>query len=636
MRRPCLSKEYKLTDDFLLSQGQSIFDSSKTLRDEIDDRMVKDMDLYDGKFSEKERKYSETLGIPRLFIKKTYTNVQRIVVEIIDTIFSDPEEIVDTSSWKPTQHEKLVASKTVMNYRLNGNPINFYNELYEASVDAVRTSYCAIKVYPKLETEKETVPVFAQDILGNVVQVGEREDEYVTAYEPGFDCLPPEDVFISKRATWKNYYKYPMIHRYKITKDECRRRDYKNYEMLSDVQDEFSSTNIVKTQRTEDFGSPFSDDTKIKEAKEIWCYEVWDLLPDDDKKLESVSYILLGDDEGPSVVGYGVVENELPYKFSKFETNRPPIVIGYAYPEPHRIKGKSFPEITEDLQKQINADANQEREAVARSLRPTTYVNKDAEVDLMALLNRRIGGYVQGIGPADLAIREVQTQNPISITTASRMRTEQDYYENGLPPNLLGTPTNEDTATGSTQQLQNANKKLGFVIKNVAYTAFIPALRYLLRLEQLYDTDDFVRQVTGTVLDWGQADDNFPAKEIIQGDLDLKLNLGINKQAQINKFLLVMDRMNQANQALFQLVQSGVVQPGQVQFKNPMKLLEHVLPIMGIKNGIEYDIQAIPPPPQEGANRTPGIASQPRNIMDPASQLSQTSPEASGLLGVIN
>ena len=628
--------KFNYSDDFILSQGQSIFDSSKTMRDLLDQRMTKDMDLYDGKFSETERKYSETLGIPRLFIKKTYTNVQRILIEIIDTIMGDPEEIVDISSWKPQPFEKLLASKTILNYRLNGNPIDFYKELYEASLDGVRTGMCALKVYPRLKTEKIKVPVYIQDEVGNSIQIEEREEEHVTDYEPGFECIPPEDVFVSKRATWKNYYKYPIVHKYKITKDECAQRGYKNYEALIDVQDEFTSTNIVKTQRTEDYQSPFNDDTKIKEAQEIWCYEVWDhLLETEEKELSSVSYILLGDDQGPLVVGRGIEDNELPYKFSQFETNRPPLILGFGYPEPHRLKGKSFPEITEDLQKQINADVNQEREAVARSLRPTTYINKDSEVDLMALLNRRIGGYVQGIGPADLAIREIQTQNPISITAPSRSRTEQDYYENGLPPNLLGTPTGEDTATGSTQQLQNANKKLEMVIKNLAYSAFIPAFKYLMRLEQVYDTDEFVRNVTGTVLDWGQADDNFPAKEVIQGDFDIKINLAINKQAQINKFLLIIDRMNQANQSLFQLVQSGVVNPQQIQFKNPMKIYEHLLPIMGIKNTAQYDIQAMPPPPPQQGQQPRGIASQPRNVADPSSQISQMSPSASGLLDVI-
>jgi hypothetical protein len=493
---------------------------------------------------------------------------------------------------------------------------------------------CAFYVYPKLETEKVKVPLYAQDETGNIVDTGEsREDINILSYEPGFECIPPEDLYISRKATWKDYYKYPMVYKYKITRDEANRRGYKNVDAVNPAGTEFESDNQVKTQRNITTASPFADETTIKEAEEIYCFHFWDLFPDAEGNLESVSYVMLGDEHTPSVVARGVEVNELPYKFSKFETNRPPFVLGFAYPEPHKLKGKSFPEITESLQKQINSDANQEREAVARALRPTTYINKDSGVDLMALVNRRIGGYVQGDGPASAAIQELPTQNPINITQASRARAEQDYYENGLPPNLLGTPTNEDTATGSTQQLQNANKKLGAVIKNLAFTAYLPALRYLFRLEQTYVTDEFVKMVTGRTLGWGFADDNYPAKEVIQGDLEFKLNLGINKQAQTNKLLLIADRMNQANQSLSQLVQMGIVDPAQIKFKNPMKLFENLLPLLGIKDQAEYDIQAMPPPPQQGPVK--GIASQPRNVMDPSSQINQMSPEPAGLLDVI-
>lgn len=622
-------------DEFLKTQGQTVYIAAKGLKDLIDERTVKDMDLYDGNFSETERKFSDVLGIPRLFIKKTYTNVQRIVIEVIDTLISDPEEIVDISSWKSVPYENREISKSLMNYRLNGNPINFYQEVYESSVDAVRSSMCVLYVYPKLETENVKVPIYAQDDLGNLVDSGEtRDEEHISSYEPGFECVPPENIYVSTRATWKDYWKYPMVYKYKITRDEAKRRGYKNVDAVSPAGNEYDSDNQVKTQRNITTASPFSDDTKVKEAEEIYCFDFWDLFPGDDGRLESVNYVLLGDEHNPSVVAKSVTINELPYKFGKFETNRPPFVIGFAYPEPHKFKGKSFPEITESLQKQINADANQEREAVARALRPTTYINKDSGVDLMALVNRRIGGYVQGDGPASMAIQEIPTQNPLNITQASRARAEQDYYEHGLPPNLLGTPTNEDTATASTQQLQNANKKLQAVIKNLAYTAYIPALKYLFRLEQTYNTDKFVRMVTGRTLGWGFADDNYPAKEAIQGDLDFKLNLGINKQSQINKLLLIADRMNQANQSLFQLVQSGVVSPDQVQFKNPMRLFENLLPVLGIKNIEEFNIQALPPAPQT-QGQVKGIASQPRNVVDPSSQVNQMSPEPAGLLDVI-
>jgi len=108
-------------DEFLKTQGQTVYIAAKGLKDLIDERTVKDMDLYDGNFSETERKFSDVLGIPRLFIKKTYTNVQRIVIEVIDTLISDPEEIVDISSWKSVPYENREISKSLMNYRLNGN-----------------------------------------------------------------------------------------------------------------------------------------------------------------------------------------------------------------------------------------------------------------------------------------------------------------------------------------------------------------------------------------------------------------------------------------------------------------------------------------------------------------------------------
>jgi hypothetical protein len=307
--------------------------------------------------------------------------------------------------------------------------------------------------------------------------------------------------------------------------------------------------------------------------------------------------------------------------------------LGVAYPESHKLEGKSFPWITDSLQKETNAQRNQEREAVARALRPHVYINRDAGVDLMALVNRRIGNYVQGDGPAGEAIQELPTMNPMAITASHQARTDRDYSENGLSENLVGGNSGDDTATEATQRLQNANKKISAVIKNLANTAYLPALRMLLRLDQTYCTDEFVQSVTGKLLGWGRSADGVPSLASIQGDFDLKLNLGIGKQAQLNKMLLLLDRMNQSNQSLAQLVQLGVVDPKSVSFGDPMKVFDYILSISGNKNVGEFKIQALPPPTEEGT--TPGMASQPRNVMDPSQQISNMSPEPTGALNVI-
>lgn len=621
-----------VNDEFILRQGQAIFKGSKTSQELILERMKKDMDLYDGIFSERERKYSEFLGADRLFIPKTYTNIQRIAVDVIDAFMSDPEEIVDIKSYKSIPFESLQIVKALMNYRLNSHPIDFYKELYEATIDSIRNMYCVFKVYPRLKTEKVKVPATQHVQLpdGSTMEMAyEKEEEHITAYEPVLECVPPEDVLFSARSTWKNYWKHPIVHKYRASRNDLRAQGFKNVDAFAGVKTG-TDTDVVKYQRDQKYQSPFRQDTNVKEQEEVWVYQTWDFLPYEGEGLQSCSYSLLGDASGPTVVGKSWELNELPYKNSEFESNRPPFVLGLAYPEPHRLPGKSYPQITESLQKETNAQRNQEREAVARDLRKTLIINREANVDLPSLLQRRIGGYAMADGPANQAVSEVSSSNSAAIGNGAQARTDQDYYETGLPPNVLGAQTNQDTATGGTQQLVNANKKIGFVLKNIAFTGIIPALQMVLRLEQTYCSDEFINMVTGRTLGWRVGDDGYPAREAIQGDFDLKVSIGMNKGAQSNEFLLLLDRMNQYNAGMAQLVQLQAVPIQQAKFMNPTPLFEHLLSLKGLKNFSDYELQAQPPAPQEGA--VPGVASQTGNVADAGSAVSQMSPAAPGVL----
>jgi hypothetical protein len=621
-----------ITDDFLLSQGRSVFDSSKTGNQLFFEQMRKDMDMYDGKFSERERKFSEMLGIPRLFIPKTYVNTQRILVDVLESIFFDPDEIVDIKTNKAIPLEHIHAVKAIMNHRLNSHPIEFYKEAYEASLNAIRNMVCVLKVYPQIETESVTVKRLRNQALedGTPYQtyVDEKEKR-IKYFEPRIDCIPPEDVFFSKRGTWKTYYKYPIVHRYKKTRNELKLLGYKNVDALPDVNTEDQLSDVVKYQRRQDYQTLFNDETMVRDEQEIAVFEHWDFLPGKDGKLKSGSFILLGDMLGANVVGRSWVENDLPYRFSPFEHNRPPIILGEAYPEPHRLEGKSYPQITQALQMETNAQRNQEREAIARDLRRTMYINRDANVDLMSLTNRRIGGYVLGDGPREEAIGEIPTNNSAAILAKTQARTDNDYNETGLPPVLQGADTNSESATESSNQLTNANKKIALVIKNIAYSTFIPAFRYLLRLEQAYETEAYIKDVLGKYLGPIIWDPSVPVRDVLQGDFDFDVNIGINKQAQINRMLLIMDRITQANQTMAQMVQTGVIKPEQVRFGDPMKVLQEILPLSGIKKMDQFLLPATQPPPPEGS--APGQASAPRQLSDTSSQVSNMIPSSPGM-----
>lgn len=624
-------ENFKIDDEFLKSQSQTVFNGMKSARFWVDDRRKKDLDLYEGQFSDQEKQWSELLGTNRLFINKTYTYTQRILVDIIDAFYSDPDELVAIGSDKSVPYWKKDAVKALLNYRLNSHPIDFYKELYESGLDAIRNMTTVLKVYPMLKTKKVPKKVEISDGTASyIVDHPTETEEEIEAYSPRLDTLPPEDVFFSDRATWKDYHQFPICHRYVRTRDQLKRMGYKNVDAVS-VDGDKTLGDMTKTERYKD-QSPFSPQNQIPQQKDVVVYEMWDHLPGEDGLLESGSYIMLGDARGPMVVGRSWEVNELPYKLDDFEYNRPPFILGVAYPESHKLEGKSYPWITESLQKETNAQRNQEREAVARALRPHVYVNRDANVDLMALVNRRIGNYVQGDLPAGEAITELPTMNPMAITSAHQARTDNDYSETGIPPNLNGAAQGDDTATEATQRLSNANKKITFVLKNLAYTAYVSAFRLLLRLEQTYCTDEFVNMVTGKMLGWQFANDQFPARNAIQGDFDLKVNLGIGKMAQTNKMLMIWDRMNQTNQANAQLVQLGVADPSSVEFYNPSSVCDMILTINGHRDldSFKYPAKAPSVAPGEGQ----GAPSMPSNPQDPSMQVSQMSPEATGLLNV--
>lgn len=616
LRAYMAKKKEKLTEEFITGRAQSLFHHSSAWRAEkIEKRWTANNDLYNSRFSKEEKEKADVLlGQGRLFIPKIYSHTQRMLVDILETFFFDSEEIVSITSWKDIDNGTRNIVKTLLNYRLNGHPINFYQEAYEAVLNALKNKVGIFKVYPKLKT-------------GKIVDESGTAREVITYFAPCMDSIPYEDVFFDRRATWKDYWKYPMVHRFIRNKDYLKRRGYKNLDKIQPATD-LTGTDVIKTQRDEATSSPFwsSHNIQMDNAENVIIFEFWDFLDaNNDGFLESCSYLMAGDAGGPKVLIRDVEENELPYKCEGDDYNRPPIIIGNAFPEAHELYGKSLPEITEGLQKETNALRNQRREAVALTLRRPILVNRGAGLDLMSLVNRRIGGVVLGDDISQNSVRELDINDPTASTIQEQMRTDQDFYETtSIPPNLLGMPSSSDeTATAVTSHVANANKKIAQIIKNLAQTLFLPTFRMLLRLEQTYENDEFIALVTGRILGWGFALDSIPPREVIQGEFDLMVNTGMNKQMELNKWLLIGDRANMTNQAQLQLLTAGALKPEQTHFVDSMKIYHKILPIMGEKNVDEYML-----PSQQPTNPdVKGIPSQTGMTGNMGAEVSNMNPD---------
>ncbi len=616
--------EYK-DQDFLKRHGINQFSQAKQSRDWVVDVWRKSGYAYDSKFNPEERKNSDVLlGQSRLFIPKTYNTIQRLLTEMMETFFFDPDEIVGLKDAKETSAEIKSAVKALLNYRLNNHPINFYQEAYEACLDALKQKVGIFKIYPRvLLAKKEKGRRKETDAEGVEVEVIDFED-VVDKFEPRLECVPPEDLFIDPEATWKDYFKYPLIHRIAKTRDELKRSGFKNVDEVQAVANAKTTEETKAARHWQE--SPFTVQRDVKEMERIYDYEIWTFMDvNDDGRIESCVYHMLGGPNGPEVIGKDPVENTLPFTFSDFESPRPPFIIGSAMPEAHKAYGKDMAEVTESLQKEVNVLRNQDREAAAIAIRKPLLVNRDAGLDMMALVNRKIGGVVTGDDIGNDAVRELQLSNPVISTSAVSSRNEMDYYEaTSITPNQLGMSQRDETATAVSTNQANANKKIANMIRNMAHTLFIPAFNYLLRLEQAYESDAFIQKVTGKVLGWRFANDGVPAWQSIQGDFDLTTEIGVNKQSQLNKYLLIADRMNQTNSTVMQMIQAGVLNPAQARFLNPMWAFKQVMGVLKHKNTAEMELPAMAPPPQAEQK---GLASQPRNVADPEQQVGQMNPE---------
>jgi hypothetical protein len=597
-------------EEKLVRRGIDILRMSRNVRNMIEFEWAKDNDAYDAKFDKKEMAHSEFLGVPRLFIPKTYAQTQRMMEECLEQWFFDVEEFADIQSWKNVPRATLQIVKALLNYRLNDHPIQSYQEVYEFCQDGIKNKVGVLKIYPRFKISKGkkkwTVDEYAEDVPPPTAK---DQEELIQYFTPVLECVPYEDVFVHFEATWKNYWNMPMVHRVKRTRDYCRKRGYKNIDVIP-WAGTFPGTDLIKMQRSLNQGSPFAGAPEdILSLQEIWLYECWDLQPGDFNYLESGSFVLGGSADRPMALMRGWVKNELPFQFDPTEPVRPPFVIGTAFPEAHTMYGKSLPGVTRDLQKETNARFNSEREASARALRPPTLVNKNANVDLMALMIRKIGGIVQAADISENSVREMQVANPIPISLPGQQRTDQLYTEiTSIGPQELGgvqPGTADQSATQSSTQSTNANKKMNMVIRNLTTTGIIPMLRYLMRLEQEYEQDAFIEMVTGRMLGWKFVKDKDRKyvgprpSVVIQGDFDFRVTVGINKNNQLQQLKMITELGAQANGMMVQALQVGAAKAQDVKFFNAGWAFQQMAKLLGQKNTEEMMFPAIQPPPPQ-------------------------------------
>lgn len=173
-----------------------------------------------------------------------------------------------------------------------------------------------------------------------------------------------------------------------------------------------------------------------------------------------------------------------------------PFVVGNVLIEAHKPYPSGTVELGQQLQAEANDNINQRMDNVSLTLNKRHYVNRNADVDLFALMNSEPGGIVFTDDPD--AIEPEVMPDVTSAAYAEQNRLDADFDDIAGVFSTSSVQNNRqlnETVGGMELMSQFANKETEYLVRTFVETWVEPVLRHLVWLEQKYEEDEHIKDV---------------------------------------------------------------------------------------------------------------------------------------------
>lgn len=203
-------------------------------------------------------------------------------------------------------------------------------------------------------------------------------------------------------------------------------------------------------------------------------------------------------------------------------------------PIPHRVIGMGYADPARQIQDLKTGLTRNFLDSVYLANRPRTYVNTAAGVSLDDLLSERIGGIVRGTGPADTAIRPIQT------TLVAREALDGIQLADGMRETRLGiakfNPGLEadalhQTATGVRSINNSVDKRQKMTLRTMAETGIKELFRLVLRLVTKYQDREAMIRLRGQWVPFDPRGWN--------ADLDCSVSVGVGTSDETETMMML-------------------------------------------------------------------------------------------------
>ena len=435
----------------------------------------------------------------RVFRPKTRANIKAQESSLANALFSTLNLVSIEAENENDQMQTLSAkiNQVLLQKRLE-NTIPWFLTVQGAYQNTKVYGLCISHQYWKYEEDTDIVPafgddgklIFDKDESGESVAMG-YEETIVRKDEPAVDLIEPENFRFDPMCDWRDPantspYIVLLVPTYAGEALEMmEKKDPKTGrpawiqhtlgELLGTRRQDYDRTRQAREGRER---IDPADEQHGNEFTTLWAH--LNILK------------INGTDWAYWTMGTEILltkPQKLTEMYPHLREGERPFTVGFSTVESHRNYPSGDVEQTSQLQEEINLVANQRLDNVKLVLNKRYYVRRGSQVDLDALIRNTPGGGVMMNDPE----KDVLTINTPDVTSSSyteqaALSSEFDELAGGFNP----ATAQQKSVGGMTMAGASANSVQDYGIKIFIETWVEPVLRQLVRIEQMYETDETI------------------------------------------------------------------------------------------------------------------------------------------------
>ena len=263
-------------------------------------------------------------------------------------------------------------------------------------------------------------------------------------------------------------------------------------------------------------------------------------------------------------------------------TGERPYVMGCAILEAHKTYPSSVPDLTRDVQAEINDVTNQRMDNVKLVLNKRYFAKRGKRVDLRSL-TRNISGSVTMMDDPE---NDVKVQSTPDVTSSAfneqdRLNLDFDDLAGTFSGSSVQANRSLNETVGGMQMMSDGANQLGeYQLRTFVETWVEPVLKQLIKLELKYETDEAILALAGSKSEiYVKYGFNEITDEMLNGNLIVNVNVGTgsaNPQMQVERFFYGLNSL------------AGVLGENFVSSIDTQEVISEVFGKLGYKDGQRF------------------------------------------------